>query len=202
MRNESAKLRLRRVVKVCARVRDRVAGPGNRPSLSPTSRSRSTAVPGRGARAELAERGPTKTSGSGVARPVRQGKRDDEDPSGLESVEPGLTTTDRFVGRVSRGRLTSDRVVPVVLKSSVHHPTEGGVRRVTFAGNGRGGCFRPSSTVLFTIMATNGKSTFLWSCPKCGQKAKLHVRATEVVCTNKAAHTSSAVQMLLAKKAS
>lgn len=51
-------------------------------------------------------------------------------------------------------------------------------------------------------MATTGKSTFIWSCPKCGQKAKLHVRATEVVCTNKAAHTSTAIQMLQAKKAS
>lgn len=51
-------------------------------------------------------------------------------------------------------------------------------------------------------MATNGKSTFLWNCPKCGQTAKLHVRATEVVCTNKAVHTSSAVPMLQAKKAS
>lgn len=51
-------------------------------------------------------------------------------------------------------------------------------------------------------MATTGKSTFLWSCPKCGKSAKLHVKASEVICTNKAAHTSTAVQMLEMKKAS
>jgi len=44
-------------------------------------------------------------------------------------------------------------------------------------------------------MATTNKSTFFWSCPKCGQVAKIHVRATEVVCHNKDAHSSTPVEM-------
>lgn len=44
-------------------------------------------------------------------------------------------------------------------------------------------------------MANKQNRRFLWNCPKCGNTMVLHVRATEVVCTNKQEHTSTAVQM-------
>jgi len=45
-------------------------------------------------------------------------------------------------------------------------------------------------------MATTNKSAFFWSCPKCGQTLETHVRATEVVCNNPEAHSSTPIRMV------
>lgn len=44
-------------------------------------------------------------------------------------------------------------------------------------------------------MASGKSKSHVWECPKCGNAVTLFVYATEVVCTNKSAHTSTAVVM-------
>jgi phage terminase large subunit GpA-like protein len=43
---------------------------------------------------------------------------------------------------------------------------------------------------------------YIWTCPKCGQTLTLHIKATEVICRNKEAHTSTPIKMLPTPKTS
>lgn len=55
---------------------------------------------------------------------------------------------------------------------------------------------RRAELLLHSFIMASGKSrSRVWECPRCGNAVTLFVEATEVVCTNKTAHTSTAVTM-------